>query len=122
MPVSLKTNYIYMDSVNHVDKIEISMVGGGGGGGVMIYIRKDIPTKELKNHNFTKNVEAIFVYENSTELNMRKSKLLLCSRLFHLLLNRRLCLLLIAHASIMLTIFRYLSKVSIPFKYHILLL
>ena len=39
----------------------------------MIYIRKDIPSKELKNHNFTKNVEAIFV-----EVNMRKSKLLLC--------------------------------------------
>ena len=39
----------------------------------MIYIRKDIPSKELKYHNFTKNVEAIFV-----EVNMRKRKLLLC--------------------------------------------
>ena len=43
------------------------------GGGVMIYVRKDIPSKELKNHKFSKNIEAIFV-----EINLRKCKLLLC--------------------------------------------
>ena len=42
------------------------------GGGVMIYVRGDIPSKELTKHNFTKNIEAIFV-----EINLRKSKLLL---------------------------------------------
>ena len=38
----------------------------------MIYVRKDIPSKELKKHNFSKNIEALFV-----EINLRKSKLLL---------------------------------------------
>ena len=42
------------------------------GGGVMIYVRKDIPSKELKKHKFTKNVEAMFI-----EINLRKNKLLL---------------------------------------------
>ena len=42
------------------------------GGGVMIYIREDIPSKELRKHNFTKYVEGIFV-----EVNLRKTKLLL---------------------------------------------
>ena len=42
------------------------------GGGVMIYVRKDIPSRELKKHNFSKNIEAIFL-----EINLRKSKLLL---------------------------------------------
>ena len=42
------------------------------GGGVLIYVRKDIPSKELKKHNISKNIEAIFV-----EINLRKSKLLL---------------------------------------------
>ena len=42
------------------------------GGRVMIYVRKDIPSKELKNHKFTKHGEARFI-----EINLRKSKLLL---------------------------------------------
>ena len=42
------------------------------GGGVLIYVRKDIPSKELKKHNFSKNIEAMFI-----EINLRKSKLLL---------------------------------------------
>ena len=42
------------------------------GGGVLIYVRKDIPSKELKKHNFSKNIEALFV-----EINLRKSKFLL---------------------------------------------
>ena len=42
------------------------------GGGVMVYVRKDIPSKELKKHTFPKNIEAIFL-----EINLRKSKLLL---------------------------------------------
>ena len=42
------------------------------GAGVMIYVRQDIPSKQLKKHNFSKNIEALFV-----EINLRKSKLLL---------------------------------------------
>ena len=42
------------------------------GGGVMIYVRKDIPSKELKQHTFSKNMEALFI-----EINLRKCKLLL---------------------------------------------
>ena len=42
------------------------------GGGILIYVRKDIPSKELKKHNFTKNIEALFV-----EINLRKNKFLL---------------------------------------------
>ena len=41
------------------------------GGGVVIYVREDIPSRELKQHNFTKNIEGLFV-----EVNFRKSKLL----------------------------------------------
>ena len=42
------------------------------GGGVIIYVREDIPSQQLKKHNFLKNVEAIFV-----EINLRKNKFLL---------------------------------------------
>ena len=42
------------------------------GGGVMIYIREDIPSKELKKHNFTKNIEGLFI-----EVNLRKTKFIL---------------------------------------------
>ena len=42
------------------------------GEGVMIYVRKDIPCKQLNKHRFKKNIEAIFV-----ELNFRKRKFLL---------------------------------------------
>ena len=42
------------------------------GGGVMIYVREDIPSKELKKHKFSKNIEAIIV-----EINLRKNKFLL---------------------------------------------
>ena len=42
------------------------------GGGVMIYVRKDIPSKELKKDSLPKNIEALFV-----EINLRKTKLLL---------------------------------------------
>ena len=41
------------------------------GGGVIIYVRKDIPSKPLTTHNFTKNVERLFL-----EINLRKSKFL----------------------------------------------
>ena len=34
------------------------------GGGVIIYIREDIPSKVLQKHNFTKNIEGIFVEIN----------------------------------------------------------
>ena len=42
------------------------------GGGVLIYVREDIPSKELTKHNFTKCIEGMFV-----EVNLRKTKLLL---------------------------------------------
>ena len=42
------------------------------GGGVLIYVREDIPSKELKDHNFPEDIEGIFV-----ELNFRKTKWLL---------------------------------------------
>ena len=41
------------------------------GGGVLIYVREDIPSKLLNKHDFTKNVEGMFV-----EINLRKTKLL----------------------------------------------
>ena len=41
------------------------------GGGVLIYVREDIPSKELKKHNFTENIEGLFI-----EINLRKTKLL----------------------------------------------
>ena len=41
------------------------------GGGVLIYVREDIPSKELSKHTFTKNVEGMFI-----EINLRKTKLL----------------------------------------------
>ena len=40
--------------------------------GLMIYVRNDIPSKELNKHRFSNNVEALFI-----ELNFRKFKLLL---------------------------------------------
>ena len=44
-------------------------VGGGGG---MIYIREDIPSKQLDKHVFPYDMEGLFV-----ELNLRKCKWLL---------------------------------------------
>ena len=41
------------------------------GGGVLIYVREDIPSKPLNKHNFTKNVEGLFI-----EVNLRKTKVL----------------------------------------------
>ena len=37
----------------------------------MIYVREDIPSKPLNKHNFTKNVEGLFI-----EVNLRKTKVL----------------------------------------------
>ena len=44
----------------------------GNGGGVLIYIREDIPSRELNIHTSHYDIEGIFV-----ELNFRKSKWLL---------------------------------------------
>ena len=41
------------------------------GGGVIIYVREDIPSKVLNKHNFSENIEGLFV-----EVNLRKMKLL----------------------------------------------
>ena len=42
------------------------------GGGILIFIRDDIPSKLLSRHNFSHDIEGIFV-----EINLRKEKLLL---------------------------------------------
>ena len=42
------------------------------GGGVLIYVREDIPCKQLNRHSFSEGIEGIFV-----ELNFRKCKWLL---------------------------------------------
>ena len=42
------------------------------GGGVIIYVRADIPSKQLIKHKFSKNIEALFI-----EINLRKNNLLL---------------------------------------------
>ncbi len=42
------------------------------GGGVMIYVREDIPSKQLKRRGFQCDIEGIFI-----ELNLRKEKWLL---------------------------------------------
>ena len=41
------------------------------GGGVIIYVKESIPSKKLNKHNFSKNIEGLFV-----EINLRKRKLL----------------------------------------------
>ena len=38
------------------------------GSGVVIYVREDIPSKELSKHTFTKNIEGLFVEINLTKL------------------------------------------------------
>ena len=42
------------------------------GGGVIIYVREDIPSKELNKHKFTKNIEGLFI-----EISLSQTKLLL---------------------------------------------
>ena len=42
------------------------------GGGILIYVRSDIPCKQLSNHTFPSEIEGIFL-----EINFRKSKWLL---------------------------------------------
>ena len=42
------------------------------GGGILIYVRDDIPCKQLNKHTFPGDIEGIFV-----EINLRKVKLLL---------------------------------------------
>ena len=41
-------------------------------GGILIYVREDIPSKELKRHDFPSDIEGIFI-----ELNLKKVKWLL---------------------------------------------
>ena len=40
----------------------------GNGGGTMVYVREDIPSKQLTKHTFSENIEGIFI-----ELNFRKA-------------------------------------------------
>ena len=42
------------------------------GGGILIYVREDIPTKQLFKHNFPCDIEGMFI-----EINLRKTKWLL---------------------------------------------
>ena len=43
------------------------------GGGVFIYVREDIPSRELKIHNTPEDIESIFI-----EINLIKTKWLFC--------------------------------------------
>ena len=43
------------------------------GGGVFIYVREDIPSRELKIHNTAKDIEMIFI-----KINLIKTKWLFC--------------------------------------------
>ena len=52
------------------------------GGGVMIYVRQDIPSKRLSKHNLPSDIECLCV-----EINLRKSKWLLCGT-YHIHLVR----------------------------------
>ena len=45
------------------------------GGGFLVYIREDIPCKELKSHSFEESIEGIFI-----EINLRKCKWLLFAK------------------------------------------
>ena len=42
------------------------------GGGVLVYVREGIPSKPLKKHTFTRDIEGIFI-----EINLRKTKILI---------------------------------------------
>ena len=44
----------------------------GNGGSILIYVREDIPSKQLIDHTFPDDIETIFI-----EINLRKCKLLL---------------------------------------------
>ena len=46
---------IYVEGFRKPNRLDRNCQGGG----VMIYIRKDIPSKELKKHNLSKNIEAL---------------------------------------------------------------
>ena len=54
------------------EPFRLDRVNENGGGGVLIYIRSDIPSRKLLKHNFTNDIEGLFI-----ELNFRKSKWLL---------------------------------------------
>ena len=47
--------------------------GNRNGGGVFIYVREDIPSRELKIHNTAEEIEIIFI-----EINLIKTKWLFC--------------------------------------------
>ena len=50
LDASFPENQFYIDGFSKPYRLDRNIHGGG----VMIYIRKDIPSKELKNHNFAK--------------------------------------------------------------------
>ena len=54
------------------EPFRLDRVNENGGGGVLIYIRSDIPSRKLSKHNFTNDIEGLFI-----EFNFRKSKWLL---------------------------------------------
>ena len=65
---SFPTNQFIIDGFSKPYRLDRNRNGGG----ILIYIRQDIPSKELKIHTFSDDVEGIFV-----ELNLRKVKWLL---------------------------------------------
>ena len=53
--------------------------GNRNGGGVFIYVREDIPSRELKIHNTAEDIEIIFI-----EINLIKTKWLFVAAITHL--------------------------------------
>ena len=56
-----------LDGYSEPYRLDRNREGGGG----LIYVREDIPSRLLTKHNFTENLEGLFV-----EINLRKRKLL----------------------------------------------
>ncbi len=65
---SFPTGQFYMEGFSTPFRLDRNSKGGG----ILIYVREDLPTKELSKHTFDNGIEGIFF-----ELNINKHKLLL---------------------------------------------
>ena len=63
----LTPSFILMDFLNHIE-----FEKNKHGGGVLIYVKESILSKQLYKHNFTTDIERMFI-----EINLRKTKWLL---------------------------------------------
>ena len=68
LDASFSSNQFLMDGYTKPFRFDTNIYGGG----VLLYIREDIPCKELRFHSLPQNIEGIFV-----EINLRKTKWLL---------------------------------------------